>query len=75
MESSERDGERIVFTAEFSKHISDSAVKGALIWASEPRMSLVSIPGMFSIALPFLSFSFFVAADLSITSSSSRVSR
>lgn len=54
------------------QHISDSAVKGALIWASEPRMSLVSIPGMFSITLPLLSC---FVADLSITARSSRVSR
>lgn len=54
------------------QHISDSAVKGALIWASEPRMSLVSIPGMFSIALPLLSL---FIADLSITARSNRMSR
>ncbi len=54
------------------QHISDSTVKGALIWANEPRMSLVCIPDMFSIALPLLSF---FVADLSITARSSHVSR
>lgn len=54
------------------QHISDSAVKGDLIWASEPRMSLVSIPGMFSITLPLLSC---FVADPSITARSNHVSR
>lgn len=49
-----------VFSTEFlspERNTLVTALKGTLIWASEAHMSIVSISGMFSIALPFLCFS------------------